>query len=410
MNERTNGQRETNRAGDPPFQGLPGGVHASDEQLNALIEAQLDDAEREAVELHVAGCDTCQTHLAELRGMLAMLRALPEPAPNRSFHLGPEHVKSGASPWSRLAALLLPALPALRTATVAVALLLAAVSIRNVVQDPADRGPVSESGTSALNTEPPVTAPTQSAGQNTAELPSNQQPTQPTIAAQSAFAETEEPASERTESDIAPTAAGAAGGAVNRDTTADQASAADSAPAADPADAFESSNESEDSMTFADASEETGPADGAGDSAAKTQAGDADDSASANQVGESGADGEIAGDAAMTGLADEETNADEDISMAAIAPPPSSPTVEPSPTATATATATALPTATQEPSPTVEPSPTITPAPVDSVAASAGETRDGWEIAQLALAIALIVLIALSIAATRLRSGRRPAR
>jgi Putative zinc-finger len=66
------------------------------EQLSALLDGELSEGERIALERHLQGCAACQRELAELREVRALLRALPVPALPRSFTL-PE---SGAVPES----------------------------------------------------------------------------------------------------------------------------------------------------------------------------------------------------------------------------------------------------------------------------------------------------------------------
>lgn len=57
------------------------------ESLSAYLDGALDGAERDALERHLATCETCRAELAELRRVGALLRSLPEPALPRSFTL-----------------------------------------------------------------------------------------------------------------------------------------------------------------------------------------------------------------------------------------------------------------------------------------------------------------------------------
>ncbi|MCC6793171.1 MAG: zf-HC2 domain-containing protein [Thermomicrobiales bacterium] len=360
---------------------MPAGEHASDEQLNALIDGALSVDELEAVERHVAGCLVCQAHVGELRGVVAMVRSLPEPRLRRSFQLGPEHQRAG-SPWTRLAALLLPALPALRATTVAVALLLAGVSIRNVTNDPADDGLQSDIPVAIVATSP-AEPPTESAERNTAELQTNQQPVMTTAESAPVIeAGLDEP--EEATNDVF---------------------------ASEPADGTFAFEEAEADDESAGSSSLEAPApeaaeDAAADSelaqpAAKLPPGGSSGSAPADAIGGGEADEEIADTSnGGTGSAAGDTSADENIAMAALAP--ESPTVAATPTATHTATAT--PTSTATPSPSPSPTPTPTPAVDDTRESTSSAGRDGWEVLQLGLAIALIVLIAIVIAAGQIRS------
>ncbi|HEX9414000.1 MAG TPA: zf-HC2 domain-containing protein [Ktedonobacterales bacterium] len=88
------------------------------ERLSAYLDDQLSDAENAELTAHLATCERCGAELAELRGTIRLLQALPQPARPRSFAI-PEgaravHVASArrtlreppasASPrWARVA-------------------------------------------------------------------------------------------------------------------------------------------------------------------------------------------------------------------------------------------------------------------------------------------------------------------
>ena len=57
------------------------------EQLSALLDNQLGEQERSALEAHLRDCAGCQVELASLQQTRALLRALPQPALPRSFTL-----------------------------------------------------------------------------------------------------------------------------------------------------------------------------------------------------------------------------------------------------------------------------------------------------------------------------------
>lgn len=57
------------------------------ERLSALLDNQLDEQERAALEAHLRDCAECQAELASLRQTRALLRALPQPALPRNFTL-----------------------------------------------------------------------------------------------------------------------------------------------------------------------------------------------------------------------------------------------------------------------------------------------------------------------------------
>ena len=60
------------------------------EQLSALLDNQLDQQERAALEAHLRDCAECQAELASLQQTRALLRALPQPALPRNFTLSLE--------------------------------------------------------------------------------------------------------------------------------------------------------------------------------------------------------------------------------------------------------------------------------------------------------------------------------
>ena len=52
-------------------------------ELSAYIDGALAPAAQAAVEGHVGACAICRAHVAELRGTVGLLRALPDPVPSR---------------------------------------------------------------------------------------------------------------------------------------------------------------------------------------------------------------------------------------------------------------------------------------------------------------------------------------
>jgi anti-sigma factor RsiW len=52
-------------------------------ELSAYIDGALTPAAQAAVGGHVAACAVCSAHVAELRGTVSLLRALPDPLPSR---------------------------------------------------------------------------------------------------------------------------------------------------------------------------------------------------------------------------------------------------------------------------------------------------------------------------------------
>src|SRR5260221_12393574 len=63
------------------------GLERQREQVSALLDGEVSEGERIALERHLQGCAVCQRALAELRQVRALLRALPVPALPRAFTL-----------------------------------------------------------------------------------------------------------------------------------------------------------------------------------------------------------------------------------------------------------------------------------------------------------------------------------
>lgn len=135
-----------------------GGQHLDLDALGAWLDGDLDPADRRAAAAHLAACAACRGELAELRATVALLRGLPQYAPHRSFRLGPEHAGAAARAEGRLLRFL-PALPALRAAALAVAVLLVAAVVGDVVStardDPAAER-IASSGDGAFVQEAPA--------------------------------------------------------------------------------------------------------------------------------------------------------------------------------------------------------------------------------------------------------------
>jgi Putative zinc-finger len=66
--------------------------HLADDLLSALVDDQLEPAERAPAQAHLATCLECRQRLEELRSVASMLRTLPTLEPPRSFALGPRVV------------------------------------------------------------------------------------------------------------------------------------------------------------------------------------------------------------------------------------------------------------------------------------------------------------------------------
>lgn len=74
-------------------------LHPTPERLQALVEQDLDDAERAVVESHVLECARCATEVDEWRSVFAALEGLPRLAPSPGFA---DRVMAGVAlplPW-----------------------------------------------------------------------------------------------------------------------------------------------------------------------------------------------------------------------------------------------------------------------------------------------------------------------
>jgi hypothetical protein len=124
--------------------------HLDVDALSAYLDHQLSPEEMVAARAHLATCPACGRELAELRATVALLRELPQYLPRRTFQLGPEHARRRSGRGSAFGGWferLVPAVPALRIATVAVAVLLVAVIAGDLVSNRgADRGLVLQTG------------------------------------------------------------------------------------------------------------------------------------------------------------------------------------------------------------------------------------------------------------------------
>ncbi|MBN9012766.1 MAG: zf-HC2 domain-containing protein, partial [Rhizobiales bacterium] len=102
------------------------GPHLSGDTLSDFASGRLDEAARDAALRHLAACPECAAAARENALIKSLLRELPMPKPSRSFQLTEEQAQANARRWRFPS--LASSLPALRAATVAVALLLLAVS------------------------------------------------------------------------------------------------------------------------------------------------------------------------------------------------------------------------------------------------------------------------------------------
>lgn len=83
-----------------PSRGMPPPI--DDELLSAYLDGQVSADERAAVEAAMAADPDVRARLADFRATVALLRALPQPAPRRTFILTPEQaaaIRPARVPW-----------------------------------------------------------------------------------------------------------------------------------------------------------------------------------------------------------------------------------------------------------------------------------------------------------------------
>ncbi|HYP59845.1 MAG TPA: zf-HC2 domain-containing protein [Thermomicrobiales bacterium] len=313
--------------------------HLSEDELNRYLDGDLDSAERARADAHLSHCVDCRSSLADVQMLASLLSDLPQVDIPRSFQLGPEFARP-ATLWDRLAALLLPMLPAMRATTVALLLMLGGITAYRIADDQPSSGPVSE-----------LTAP----AATTSVVGGDQ------------FAATNTPAI--TETPIANTAQKAPPPTDSASRNSGNNAAADESGAGAAAPAQSEPGESE-APTTSSASESSG-------------------SAEMQLPGQ--------GQPAPTGATDESSSSAASDTTIMVAAEPATPTASPSATASPSPSPTPVPSVT--PSRTETPTPTPTIAPV-----STGTSDRAWlGLAQAVLAAGILILGGLVIGLTRFR-------
>jgi hypothetical protein len=200
--------------------------HLSLETLSAYSDGQLSANERTEARTHLESCVFCQEELRGLRSTTMLMRGLPELQPTRSFQLGPEYAKKVGSETAKAGWLerLLGGMPALRTATAAVALLLVVVVAGDVLTNNTSNNQREAIQVSAPTSNPVIVAPATNTAeaatlfQSKATAPES---AEPTLAAPEAPAgQQNEAPTEKAQTESGP--ANAASGESDRATEADE--------------------------------------------------------------------------------------------------------------------------------------------------------------------------------------------
>lgn len=148
------------------------GRHLSEDELSLLIDGAFAGDERRQAMDHLAHCDQCRSTFDDLEILTRVLRELPQLEPPRSFQLDPSHRIARQSLWDRLGGALTPLLPAMRTATIVLALAFGGVTAIRIVDDQPASEPAREqfgTTTQAAPTDVIALEPTVSEPRDTAD-------------------------------------------------------------------------------------------------------------------------------------------------------------------------------------------------------------------------------------------------
>jgi anti-sigma factor RsiW len=110
--------------------------HLTDAELNELVDRTLSATDTERAQEHLATCPDCDERYRTLLATISALKSAPSVMPRRSFQLTPAQAKLPAKPPSwldRFSEWIVPGVPAIRAATLAVALLLLSVTAIDVI-------------------------------------------------------------------------------------------------------------------------------------------------------------------------------------------------------------------------------------------------------------------------------------
>lgn len=120
--------------------------HLTDVELNELVDGTLSGRDLERVNAHLTTCQECDERLQTLRAVVFAMQQAPSLLPRRSFQLTPDQAKlpEKTPSWiDRFAERILPGVPAIKLATIAVALLLVSVTAFDVLTDQSGQGDMS---------------------------------------------------------------------------------------------------------------------------------------------------------------------------------------------------------------------------------------------------------------------------
>lgn len=110
--------------------------HLTDAELNELVDGSLAAGELARVQAHLGLCAECDERYQTLLATVSALKQTPSVMPRRSFQLTLDQAKlpeKKLGRFDRFAERILPGVPAIKTATIAVALLLISITAFDVL-------------------------------------------------------------------------------------------------------------------------------------------------------------------------------------------------------------------------------------------------------------------------------------
>jgi anti-sigma factor RsiW len=115
--------------------------HLTDAELNELVDGTLSARDTEWAQEHLATCTECDERYRTLLATVSALKSAPSVMPRRSFQLTPDQAKlppKAPSWFDRFSEWIVPGVPAIRAATLAIALLLLSVTAIDVITHRSD--------------------------------------------------------------------------------------------------------------------------------------------------------------------------------------------------------------------------------------------------------------------------------
>ncbi len=135
--------------------------HLTDAELNELVDGTLAGRELNRAQAHLVSCQDCDAQYRALLATVTALKQAPSLMPRRSFQLTPEQAKLPdpvPSRFDRFADWIVPGIPAIKLATIAVALLFVSVTTFDVLTNQSGQDDMSQSTSLQRDTDFPAPA------------------------------------------------------------------------------------------------------------------------------------------------------------------------------------------------------------------------------------------------------------